>query len=113
MICQTVSVRTQAHPIVGMSGKRKHAWESEGPTRRHNWEESSGEGEGPDNPEDSDEEKMTPQTASDELLAVLIGMLMGGTMGATTFCIICFWCWKAGLHSCKEYGYPPNKGTSK
>ena len=92
-----------------MASLPSHSWDDDGPNisaKRYSWEDPDSD----DGSSDSEFEE-TPRTAADELIGVLVGLLMSGTIGANIFCLICYWGWKAGLNSLKPYAMAPGKGS--
>ena len=78
-------------------------------TSGHVWEDRSDTDSSSVEDSDSDDE-LTPSKAANEVLCLFVGMLMGGTMKAKTFCILCYYLGKAGLEVFVKYGKAPDTG---
>ena len=87
-----------------MASSSQHSWDDGStlaPKKTHAWEDDSSESGGFGSASDSEEE--TPAKVADELLAILLSMVMGGSLHATTFCILWFWGFRTGVQQFKKY----------
>ena len=81
------------------------------PTAKRPWEEGCELDSDEESEDSSDNEETNSKQAAFTLLDMLISLYMKGTLSAKCFCVICYWCFLAGIGEMEKYSKAPGKQT--